>query len=78
MKNLKLKLLAFQIEYRWMLIGRERRKGKRLLKAGYSHSSKKLLKLNRRFSKNCAAVMKAQHEYEQKSGINSAARKMQA
>jgi len=77
MKSLKLRLLALQIEFRWLLIKKDKKRGKELLEAGYSYSSKKLLKLNRRFSKRCAAVMRVQREYERRSGINSAALKMQ-
>jgi len=73
MENLKLRLLAFQIEFRWLLIRKDRKKGKRLLEAGNAYSSKKLVKLNRRFSKRCAAVMRVQREYERRSGMNSAA-----
>ena len=64
MGRLKLKLKAAQIEFNWWMIRRERRKGAALLKKGHSHSSTKMLELNRRFSKHCAVALKAQREYE--------------
>jgi len=69
MESYKLKILAAQIELHWWFIRRERQKGNRLLEAGFTHSSKKLLALNRSFSKHCAQVMKAQGEYECATGI---------
>ncbi len=70
MKNLKLKLLAAQIELHWWFIKRQRKKGNKLLESGFSYSSKKILALNRSFSKHCAQAMKAQREYERTSGIH--------
>ncbi len=64
MVRLKLRLKAAQIELNWWFIRRERRKGADLLNKGHSHSSPKILKLNRRFSKHCAMAMKAQREYD--------------
>jgi len=64
MESLRLKLLAARIEMLWWLIRRERHTGKRLLESGFSHSSRKLLSLNQRFSKHCTQAMKAQKEYE--------------
>lgn len=69
MKKLRLKLLAARIELTWWLIARERRRGRMLLQAGQRHSSEGLLKLNRRFSKHCADVMKLQSTYEAAAGI---------
>ncbi len=76
MGRLKLKLKAAQIELNWWIIRRERRKGEALLKKGHSHSSAKMLELNRRFSKHCAVAVKAQREYERLAGIGGFALKM--
>ena len=70
MKSLKLKLLAARIELHWWFIRRQRKKGNKLLEAGFSHSSERFLALNRSFSKHCAQAMKAQWEYERASGIH--------
>jgi len=64
MESFRLKMLAARIEFQWWFIRRERRKGKKLLDSGLSHSSEKLLALNRSFSKHCALAMEAQKEYE--------------
>jgi len=69
MKKLRLRLLAARIEWTWWLIARERKKGRELLESGQRHSSKELLKLNQRFSKHCASVMKAQRTYEAAIGL---------
>lgn len=74
MKKLRLRLLAVRIELTWWLIRREREKGRQLLEAGQQHSSKELLKLNRRFSKHCASVMKAQRAYEAEARLEYADR----
>ena len=76
MKKLRLRLLAVRIELIWWLIASERKKGRLLLEAGQRYSSKELLKLNRRFSKHCASVMKAQREYEAAAGIGCGDRKV--
>ena len=70
MKNLKLKLLAAKIEMHWWFIKREREKGNKMMDSGCSHSSPKMLSLNRRFSKHCAIAIKAQREYDELTGIN--------
>jgi len=64
MKKTKLTLLALRIEFIWRLIVRELKKGQRLLRAGYTHSSPCLLKLNQQYSKHCAQAMTAQRAYE--------------
>ena len=76
MGRLKLKLKAAQIEFNWWMIRRERQKGAALLKKGHSHSSEKMLELNRRFSKHCAVAVKAQHEYEHLAGAGGFALNM--
>ena len=65
MKRLKQRLLAAKIEYYWWRIQREKKQGKRLLEAGYRHSSEELIALNDRFSKHCVSVMKVQKAYEE-------------
>ncbi|PKM72749.1 MAG: hypothetical protein CVU91_06890 [Firmicutes bacterium HGW-Firmicutes-16] len=73
MLKLKLRLKAAQIELNWWFIRRERRKGADFLKKGLSHSSPKMLKLNRRFSKHCAMAMKAQSNYERLARLSGLA-----
>lgn len=77
MKRLKLKLKAAQIELNWWFIRRERKKGERLLNKGLSHSSAKMLELNRHFSKHCAIAMKAQRDYERLAESSRFAQKIQ-
>jgi len=69
MERLKLRLLAAKNELQWWHIRRQRHKGNRLQRAGFSLSSQKFLALNQSYSKHCAQAMKAQREYESATGI---------
>ena len=76
MKRLKLKLLAAKIELNWWFIRSERRQGNRLLRSGASRCSKKMLSLNRRYSRHCTRALKAQREYERTADMGGAEQRM--
>jgi len=65
MKKIKLILLTAKIEWTWLLIKKERKKGQELLNKGISLASSKLLRQNRLLSKHSVRVIKAQNSYSQ-------------
>lgn len=68
MKNLSIIFTAVRIEWHWWFIKRERKKGNSLMAFGYSLSSPKMLRLNRRLSFHSAKVIEEQKVYFNMAG----------
>ena len=64
MKNLKLCILAFRIEWHWRIIRRTRKRGNSLLNHGVPYSSQKLYLLNKTLSTHSVRALSAQSEYK--------------